>query len=222
MRINILLFIVYFSLLSSIAFCQSKIENEICLDGSKILMIGMDNPIVFCNSDKIPLKKEDITVEFIHSMSKNKTKLLIHENNFGIYVRPDSLGFVKIRVKTSQGLNKTFDLKTKFLTAYGTYLNYHSYHDEPIGAEEFRLGLGINIHPEFDGKCIIESFEIIRIDSLGRANKVINEGDKFSSLSLEIINKATVGDLYIFRKIYYKSPGSYFSLLMDDMSFEIN
>ena len=202
--------------------CQSNIEAEFCFNRiSKFLIIGFDNPIEFCVSDNIEIHKEDIVVQFTHYKSKISRQLKILENDLGYYVRPDSLGFIKLEIDLPNGNKKSIDLKTKFLTAKVRYLNYSSTHDKPLDAEEFKSGKGIEAIAEFSGNCTVSSYEVIRIDSLDNAVKFINIGAKFNERSKKLVEKASTGDIYIFRKIYYKCSGTYLPLILDNMILEI-
>ena len=74
---------------------------------------------------------------------------------------------------------------------------------------------------DIDGKYKVLGFEIIRISNKNEAERCINKGGGFGEKTREIIKKAQSNDIFIFRKIKYKSPYSEKPQRLDDMIFEI-
>lgn len=224
---RLIIFIVS-AILSYAQFFSQNIEDyNLCINKPSTtrnvyFIIGIDNPLNVVYPQSLQIRHDDIAVEFQHFNSKNKYPLEIKEKNGRFYIRPDSLGRIKISVNTIDGIKEIKGIKTKYLTAYFSLLgskNEYSMNEE-IGlyvkdledsfkAQEFRKSNGVNANPkDFSGICIIDSFEIIRIDKFNGVTRVTNIGGKFIKASSELISKATSGDLFIFRRILYKCPGN--------------
>ena len=100
----------------------------------------------------------------------------------------------------------------------------YGYVDKQIGIGEFKAQGGIAavvLCCGFDAKCKVERFETIRINKENQAERNINEGPRFIGAVKEMILKAESGDIYIFRNIEYRCPGSQNLKRLDDMIFEI-
>ncbi|MFM9950901.1 MAG: GldM family protein [Saprospiraceae bacterium] len=64
-------------------------------------------------------------------------------------------------------------------------------------------------------------FQTIRIGANNEIERAVNKGARFDQQTRKIILKAESGDIFIFRQIKYKCPGSRHPQRLDDMIFEI-
>lgn len=186
-------------------------------------VIGIDNPldIVYGQDEKI--SKDDVTVVFRHYKSNREGTIEVRDNDGYLTIRPDSLGWITIKVQTSDGL-KERTVKTKPLVAVGRLSRYYANREEKIKSGEFRAQFGLVASIEgYDicGKCTVIDYEIIRISTKKIVDKSHNVGGRFEKKSQDIIRLANSGDLYIFRNIYYECPGDERKKRLADMIFEI-
>ena len=78
-----------------------------------------------------------------------------------------------------------------------------------LSIHQFTAQFGVVAYMDLDeinGRCVVAKFELLRIGADGTVSKFKNKGGKFEVPAQEIIKKAAVGDLYIFRKIGYYCP----------------
>ena len=203
-------------------------ENNLCLNLKldnryESFLIGLDNPIDIVYAQDKEISKENISVSFEHYKTKEKRELEIFEKNGQLYIRPDSLGRVTIKVETKDGIKEKI-VNTKTLTAVGKLSRYRANHSGKLNKGEFRVQMGIQAAIEgydIDARCATLNYEVIRMSSEGIAKRRINQGSKFDSDSRKLISEAESGDLYIFRNILYKCPGDDFEKRLSDMTFEI-
>lgn len=203
---------------------QSSREQNICLNlSTEKFIIGLDNPIDIAYPQTKPIELEDISAEFQHYKTKAKRKLEILERDGQFSIRPDSIGLITISVKTIDGV-KSKTLQTKSMVAKGRLSRFGANHEGNVTLGEFKAQFGLMANIEgydINARCRVLHYEMIRIDNNGSAIRHINLGGKFDETARQIITKAESGDLYIFRKIYYKCPGDDCGKRLNDMTFEI-
>jgi hypothetical protein len=92
-------------------------------------------------------------------------------------------------------------------------------------AEEFKIPAGVGLMLEdfdFDVKCDMLSYEIMRIAPDGARESAMNEGPRFGEAARALIDKAGPGDMYIFRDIRGQCPGDEEARKLQGFSVEIN
>lgn len=156
------------------------------------------------------------------------------DNNYGVpvnieqrmayfLIHPDKMGTLKIKIRLKDTtLTKAFRVKP--IPVIGMLSQYSANTDEQIGAAVLKAQIGVMALVNccgFDARCEVLKYEVIRINSLGRAEKTLNAGGSFEEKTRAIIHKAEAGDLYIFRKIRYRCFENEASKRLDDMIFEI-
>jgi hypothetical protein len=74
---------------------------------------------------------------------------------------------------------------------------------------------------DFDIKCNILNYEILKVANNNVASKASNKGSSFNEDSKEIIKSAASGDLFIFYNINCKCPGGNFPFRLEDVIIKI-
>ena len=74
---------------------------------------------------------------------------------------------------------------------------------------------------EFDAKCTIQGFNLVRVAPRQDAQIVANTGGRFSPQANTLIQQAKPGDRYLFEQIKGRCPGDAAARDLGDMSFQI-
>ncbi|MEI2695417.1 MAG: GldM family protein [Saprospiraceae bacterium] len=74
---------------------------------------------------------------------------------------------------------------------------------------------------EFDAKCTIQGYNLVRVAPRQDAQIVANTGGRFSPQASALINAAKPGDRYLFELIKGRCPGDAAARDLGDMSFQI-
>lgn len=74
---------------------------------------------------------------------------------------------------------------------------------------------------EFDARCNIQGFNLVRVAPRQDAQIVPNSGGRFSAQAAALINQAKPGDRYLFEDIKGRCPGDLAARDLGDMSFQI-
>lgn len=186
------------------------------------LVVGIDNPIRIVAQQNEPVSINQLNAYFQVYNSK-KVPIEIVEGNGYFVIRPDTIGTVEMNIT----IGDTIEIKTlrvRPIEAVGRLSMYGANTDEKIGVGEFKAQRGIMAVVEccgFDARCSVLEFQTIRISNQNQVERRINKGGRFEEATREVVLKAESGDIYIFRQIKYKCPGSEKPQRLDDMIFEI-
>lgn len=74
---------------------------------------------------------------------------------------------------------------------------------------------------DFDAKCNIAGFELVRVPRRDDAQKIINRGGRYTGEAQRLIAKATAGDRFFYENIKCKCPGDSAPRDLGTMSFSI-
>jgi len=75
---------------------------------------------------------------------------------------------------------------------------------------------------DFDAKCNIAGFSLVRVPRRADPEVVVNPGGTFNGDSKRILGKAVPGDRFFFENIKCKCPGDVASRDLGTMSFVLN
>jgi hypothetical protein len=75
---------------------------------------------------------------------------------------------------------------------------------------------------DFDAKCNIAGFQLVRVPRRADPEVAVNPGGTFNGDSKRILGKAVPGDRYFFENIKCKCPGDVASRDLGTMSFVLN
>jgi hypothetical protein len=193
-----------------------SIENQ-------YLIVGVDNPIGIVAQQKEPVSISQLSANFqVYNSEKVPIEIAVCNGYF--IIRPDTIGIVELNITIGDTI-ETKTLRVKPMEAVGRLGGkYGANTNGKIGVGEFKAQMGIIAQIEccgFDAKCNVLGFQTIRISNRNQVERRINKGGRFEEETREIIMKAESGDIYIFRQIKYKCPGSEKPQRLDDMIFEI-
>ncbi|MCU0348558.1 MAG: hypothetical protein MUC59_16595, partial [Saprospiraceae bacterium] len=93
-----------------------------------------------------------------------------------------------------------------------------------LSAAKFKLQKGVYASVEccgFDAKCEVVDYSIIHITHDSRIERAFNKGGRLNEETNELIQVAEPGDIYWFRNIRYRCPGTREPQLAGDISIEI-
>jgi len=74
---------------------------------------------------------------------------------------------------------------------------------------------------DFDAKCAIVGFQLVRVAPRQDAEIALNSGGRFEGKVQDLISKAKPGDRYLFEDIKAKCPGDNTARPLGDMSFKV-
>jgi hypothetical protein len=189
---------------------------------NQYLIAKVDNTIRIVAQQKEPVSLSQLNATF-QGYDSEKEPIEIIEGNGYFTINPDSIGIVEIYIT----IGDTVEIKTlrvNPIEAVGRLGRHRANSDTKIGGGEFKAQMGIIASVEccgFDARCNVLGFQTIRISNRNQIERKINKGGGFDEETREIIMKAESGDIYIFREIKYKCPGSEKPQRLDDMIFEI-
>lgn len=218
----------YFCLLISLMLCYSTAPAQVSLHSNTMksterLLVGLDNSIDVKNISSIPVKQHQIKAflttpnTFLNNLAPKELELeWTNQHNF--IVHPDSIGSITFHIYLPKDtLQQT--MVVQYLTAVcrvGRFkaTQFHTGQaaiDKKITKAALQQQLGVTALVEccgFDAKCTVTSFEIIHIDNAAPATRLSNNGGRFSVATQALLQQASSGDIYIFRKIYYRCPAT--------------
>lgn len=192
-----------------------SIENQ-------YLIAKVDNPIriVVQQSEPVSIKQLNATIQVYNS---EKVPIEIAAGSGYFIIRPDTIGIVELNITIGDTI-ETKTLRVKPIEAVGRLGRYGANTDEKIGIGEFKAQMGIIANIEccgFDARCQVLGYQMLRVSNRNQIDRTVNKGGRFEEKTREIIMKAESGDIYIFRQIKYRCPGSENPQRLDDMIFEI-
>jgi|GEM_PF-2465750 len=225
---NTLFAILGVVLLCSFCFVLGKklVKPKVCftLYNGNNLIVGVDNPISIVAEDERPIQLGQVTVggyagiENDSLSGKNGATITGSDGNF--IVRVDSFGLVDFNVKTKAGAVQ----KSILATPIPVVLYFGSIRGGSLSATKFKLQKGVLARVEccgFDAKCEVVDYTIIHITHDNRVERAFNKGGRLNEDTNKLIQVAEPGDIYWFRNIRYRCPGTREPQLADDISVEI-
>lgn len=217
----------YFSLgllfLFFLPFAKSQTPQKVLITfGNNEVYAQIRNVFSVVAQQNKPVSADQLsaTLEYYDGPSR---PLEIQAGNGYFFIRPDSIGRIKISVQLADTLEvKMFRVKP--IKAVGRLSRHKGNGEEKIGVGEFKAQMGIIANVEccdINAHCTVLGYQVIRVGFDKSLDKHINVGARFDNTTRQIINKAESGDIYIFRNIRYKCPGADRPHRLDDMIFEL-
>lgn len=225
MEVNKKLLSILIILIGSFSMTYGQLEKplkSIVSIENQYLIVGFDNAIRIVAQQNEPVSISQLSANF-HVYNSEKVPIEIAVGNGYFIIRPDTIGIVEINITIGDTI-ETKTLRAKPIEAVGRLSKYGANTDKKIGIGEFKAQMGIIARVEccgFDAKCNVLGFQTIRISNRNQVERRINKEGRFEEETREIIMKAESGDIYVFRQIKYKCPGSEKTQRLDDMIFEI-
>jgi gliding motility-associated protein GldM len=131
-------------------------------------------------------------------------------------------GDAKISVSAAGSPLGTFDFRVKRIPDPVAKLGNKA--DGSMGNGEFKAQGGLIAWLEgfdFDAKCKIQGFKIVRVPKRQDPITVLNPGGKFNADAKRIVRAATPGDTYYFNEVKGRCPGDNAGRKLNSMVFQI-
>jgi len=225
-KMKIILLLAIICSLTNLNYAQIHQDegNELSImlafdENNETLLVGIDNPIDITYMENQIDLVQDLTAVFKNS--SDTIEIIAKDEKF--YLKPDALGVIELLIETKAGIWErtlnVIDFKPEArMTRYGAN------HEGKLNKMEFTFQPGI--HANVEGRniyanCDVLNYEIVRISGDNLAERKLNEGGKFTQDSKEIIEKASSGDLFVFRNIMCNCPHLETVQRLNDMIFEI-
>ena len=182
----------------------------------------LDNPFRVVAQQEKPVTIDQLSA-IIQIYDSEEQPIEIQKRGNYFVIHPDTIGIVEIKIE----LKDTIEIKrirVKAIEATGKLGRHRANTNESIKKGEFKAQQGIAAIIEgydIDASCKIYGYQILRISKRNEVERKINKGARFKEESKLLINKAESGDLYIFREIKCRCPGSDKIERLLDMIFEI-
>ena len=198
-----------FILLGTLVYGQNSEKLMLKTGYNNKLILGVDNYISILGMQEHPISEDQVSAFLCTSyqyLNKKEPIPLEMTREYGQFkVHPDSLGWIEFRVKMNGKVEKiTARIEPqKAVCKVGFKVN------GTLSSPKFKAQRGVIAYLDlenYNARCVVTKFELIRIGADGSALRVHNKGGQFEAAAQQIIKKAVVGDLYIFRNIAYYCP----------------
>lgn len=197
-----------FLMISSFSQAQVIIHTEHC----NKLIVGIDNYLHVHSTIGKPIEKVKAFLStpsrFSNGIPPQEISIKKTGDNYSIHL--DSIGVLYLHIIMGKDTIQK-EIPLKYIQAVCRVGTYKANSDKKISAETLQSQLGVSAIIEccgFDAKCAVDSFEVIYINNRGTATYSSNKGARFSEDTQALLKKAKSGDIYIFRKIYYRCPAT--------------
>lgn len=223
LRNEIVLILLLLIGLSSTSFAQfGKTPKALISTDETVLRTKMDNALRIVAQQENPVTIDQLSATFQKDGS-DRVPIKIKQAIGYFTINPDTIGIVEINISIGDTI-ETKTLRVKAIDAEGYLGNFQANSDEKMGVGIFKSQGRITASVYccgIQGYCNVLGYQIIRINKMNRVERIINRGDYFQENTRLLINKAEAGDIYIFRQIKYKCPGTDKPQRLDDMILEL-
>lgn len=182
----------------------------------------LDNSFEVVAQQEYPVTLDQLHA-YIQVFNQERRPIAIKQWKNSFVIRPDTVGIVEIDVALKDTV-ETKRIRVKPIKAVGRLGNYTANQNIKIGIGAFKAQEGIKAvieNYDIDAYCKVYGFEVIRVSKWDEVERSVNTGARFNGATRAIINHASTGDLFIFRRIMYRCPGSEEIQRLEDMTFEI-
>lgn len=184
----------------------------VAADKMNVMYVGVDNPLSISVAG-VPSHRTVVRADGTPLQHLSGSKYM---------ARPTTTGRAKIKISAPGMAEEVFEYRIKRIPDPTPSLSGNT--GGNIKAAEFRVQEGI--YPElkdfdFDARCKVIGFEMVRVPKSGDAQMVLNNGGKFNSVVKQLVQKAKARDRYYFDNIKAKCPGDVHSRKLNSMVFNI-
>ncbi len=183
----------------------------VAADKMNVFYIGVDNPITV-SAAGVSSNALRVSCNGCNLSGSGNTRV----------VTVDRPGEVSV-VVSGEGLNSTFPFRAKRIPDPVPQLGRSK--GGSMGNGEFKAQGGVLAVLEgfdFDAKCAIQGFNIVRVPKRQDAIQNVNAGARYDDKSTRLVQAATPGDIYYFENIKAKCPGDQAGRPLGTMVFNIN
>ncbi len=191
-------------------------ERSVAISASKmnVFYIGVDNPVEI-SAAGVPSSKIKV--------SMNGGGGTIKRNGDGTYTVRVTTPTKDAKVNVSApGMNASKSFRVKRIPDPTPKLGKKA--GGVMSPGEFKAQQGVLAvldNFDFDAKCNISGFRLVRVAPRSDAEPSMNSGKRYNSKSMALVKKAKPGDRYFFEDIKCKCPGDKGPRALGDMSFRI-
>ncbi len=181
-------------------------------DKMNVFYVGVDNPFSI-SAAGIPSNEMQVSAEGVN---------IIKNSNGKYTAKPERPGWAKITV-SGGGLKPTsFEYRVKPIPTPIPMLGDLKSGAISIGRLKAYKGIRAVLENfDFNAKCHIVDFEMVRLPKLGDPIVVKNKGGDFNEETLRVIDKTKHSDIYYFDEIRAKCPGDIITRKLNGMVFRI-
>ena len=182
----------------------------------------LDNSFEVVAQQEHPVTLDQLQA-YIQVFNQERRPVAIKQWKNSFVIRPDTVGIVEIDIALKDTV-ETKRIRIRPIKAVGRLGNYTANQNIKIGIGAFKAQEGIKAvieNYDIDAYCKVYGFEVLRVSKWDEVERSVNTGARFSGATRAIINHASAGDLFIFRRIMYRCPGSEEIQRLEDMTFEI-
>ena len=181
-------------------------------DKMNVFYMGVDNPVSVSASG---VSSNDVRVSATGPVSINK-------GGSGYIVKAQRPGEAKINVSANGQTLGSFDFRVKRIPDPVARLGNQE--EGQLGNGAFKAQRGVVAMLEnfdFDARCNIQGFKLVRVPKRQDPITVVNPGGSFNAESQRIVRAASPGDTYYFQDIKARCPGDNAGRKINSMVFTI-
>lgn len=172
------------------------------------IIVGINNPIQIIAQQSKPIYQHQINLRFLGLENDPKSYASLSGDKGNFVVKVDTTGVLLLSIKTDGGVveKKLRCVAMEAETQFGGL-----WRSGKMGNGVFKAQAGILAVVtccNFEARCDIVDFEVLKINARGLVFRGSNTGGAFDATIRPIINKALPGDIYWFRNIRYRCWGS--------------
>jgi len=198
-----------------------KPEIAISTAGNPRILAGIDNPIVIVAQQAKPVYRNQISLRFEHPNPDSSSRAVLtgDKGHFRLWV--DTMGILILSIKTEQGVveKKLRCVALDVVTRFGG-LNKSGKMSNAVFKAQGGIIASIECC-EITAQCKVIDYEILKFNVRSLVFRGSNTGGAFDATIRPIINSALPGDIYWFRNIRYRCPGSVEPSFAQDIAIEI-
>ena len=195
-------------------------ERSVSVSATKmnVFYIGVDNPVEI-SAAGVPSAQVNVAMSGSGggSISRNG------DGSFNVKVTtPTSIGqFARIDVR-APGLSASKDFRVKRIPDPVARLSTKAGGGMSTGEFKAQPGVGAFLDNfDFDAKCAIEGFQLVRVAKRADPEFATNKGGRFLDESQRLVDKATAGDRFFFENVRARCSGDPAAREINSMVFTI-
>ncbi len=178
---------------------------------------------VTCKKENVDISTEDNSKYIIRIKNNYNSPEELLEELENLPPKKDALPYGIIELKIQSSEKTTYQrFRVKQIPDPSLWLG--NYRPGNIKAEKFRVQKGLIAvleNLDFDARCTVKSFSILRISKQGKRFFLENGGPKFKEETTVLVENAQAEDIYLFDNIKCKCPGDGTARNLDSIIFHI-
>lgn len=212
-----------FLFLHSIHFPKPAEKPEIAIStaGYTRILAGIENPIVIVAQQAKPVYRNQISLRFEHPNPDSSSRAVLTGDKGHFRLLVDTTGILILGIKTEHGIVEK-KLRCVALDAVTRFGGLNKSGKMSSGMFKAQGGIIAAIECcDITARCEVIDYEILKFNARSMVFRGSNTGGPFDATIRPIINRALPGDIYWFRNIRYRCPGSVQPSFAQDIAVEI-